>query len=154
MSSIGQTLYRQARKVMPGGTQCWPENWKYPLEQPGRSPRQVVVEESEVVDLDGKTFLDMSYCGIGATVLGYADPDVNAAVKTAIDMGSMSTLNCAEDVELAELLIDAAGTRGPTWCASAAPAARRWRLRSGSRAPQPAAMVGRYLRLSRPGHDW
>ncbi len=48
----------------------------------------------------------MSYCGIGATVLGFADPDVDAAVKAAIDLGSMSTLNCAEDVELAELLIE------------------------------------------------
>jgi len=60
---------------------------------------------AEVVDLDGKSYLDMSYCGIGATVLGYADPDINAAVKTAIDMGSMCTLNCAEDIELAELLV-------------------------------------------------
>jgi glutamate-1-semialdehyde 2,1-aminomutase len=38
--------------------------------------------------------------------LGFADPDVNAAVKSAIDMGSMSTLNCAADIELAELLIE------------------------------------------------
>lgn len=42
-----------------------------------------------------KTYLDMSYCGIGATILSFADPDVDAAVKAAIDMGSMSTLNCA-----------------------------------------------------------
>ena len=48
----------------------------------------------------------MSYCGIGATILGFADPDVDAAVKRAIDMGSMSTLNCAEDIELAELLVE------------------------------------------------
>jgi glutamate-1-semialdehyde 2,1-aminomutase len=60
---------------------------------------------AEVVDLDGKTYLDMSYCG-NATILGFADPDVNAAVKSAIDMGSMSTLNCAADIELAELLIE------------------------------------------------
>lgn len=61
---------------------------------------------AEVVDLDGRRFLDMSYCGIGATVLGFADPDVDGAVKAAIDKGMMSTLNCAEEVELAELLIE------------------------------------------------
>ncbi|MFA5800457.1 MAG: aminotransferase class III-fold pyridoxal phosphate-dependent enzyme, partial [Candidatus Peribacteraceae bacterium] len=41
---------------------------------------------------------------IGACVLGYADPDVNKAVKQAVDKGSMTTLNCPEEVELAELL--------------------------------------------------
>jgi glutamate-1-semialdehyde 2,1-aminomutase len=61
---------------------------------------------AEVTDLDGNTFLDMSVSGIGATVLGFADPDVDAAVKTAIDLGSMSTLNCEEEVQLAELLIE------------------------------------------------
>jgi glutamate-1-semialdehyde aminotransferase len=39
-------------------------------------------------------------------VLGYADPDVDAAVKAAIDGGSMCTLNAPEEVELAELLCE------------------------------------------------
>ncbi|TPQ35495.1 aminotransferase class III [Bradyrhizobium guangdongense] len=105
MSSTGQTLYRRARKVMPGGTQLLskrpemflPEQWPTYYKS---------AKGAEVTDLDGKTYLDMSFCGIGATVLGFADPDVNAAVKAAIDLGSMSTLNCAEDIELAELLIE------------------------------------------------
>src|SRR6202790_2947013 len=105
MSSTGQTLYRRARKVMPGGTQLLSKRPEMFL--PGQWPTYFKsAKGAEVVDLDGKTYLDMSYCGIGATVLGYADPDVNAAVKTAIDMGSMSTLNCPEEVELAELLIE------------------------------------------------
>ena len=33
-------------------------------------------------------------------------PDVDAAVKTVIDSGSMSTLNAPEEVELAELLCE------------------------------------------------
>src|SRR5208337_438691 len=37
--------------------------------------------------------------------LGYADPEVNAAVKTRIDNGSMCTLNSPEEVDLAEKLI-------------------------------------------------
>ena len=34
----------------------------------------------EVWDLDGNRYIDMSIGGIGANVLGYADPDVDQAV--------------------------------------------------------------------------
>jgi glutamate-1-semialdehyde 2,1-aminomutase len=57
-----------------------------------------------VWDLDGKAYTDMSYNGIGACILGHADADVNAAVHAAVDAGSMSTLNCPEEVALADLL--------------------------------------------------
>ncbi len=46
----------------------------------------------------------MSICGVGACILGYCDPEVDRAVKKAIELGSMTTLNCPEEVELAELL--------------------------------------------------
>jgi glutamate-1-semialdehyde 2,1-aminomutase len=55
-------------------------------------------------DLDGNEYLDMSIGGIGATVLGYADPDVDAAVIQAIGKGVASSLNCPEEVQLAEEL--------------------------------------------------
>jgi glutamate-1-semialdehyde aminotransferase len=42
--------------------------------------------------------------GVGTCPLGYADPDVDAAVRRRIARGSMCTLNCPEEVELAELL--------------------------------------------------
>lgn len=61
---------------------------------------------AEIWDLDGRKYTDMSYSGIGSCVLGYADPDVDAAVRTAIDAGSMTTLNCPEEVELANLLCE------------------------------------------------
>lgn len=59
----------------------------------------------EVVDLDDNHYLDFSMGGIGATVLGYADPDVNKAVIDAIAKGSATTLNPPEEVALAERLI-------------------------------------------------
>ena len=61
---------------------------------------------AEVWDLDGNRYIDMSISGIGANVLGYADPDVDAAVKEAIDRGTSCSLNCPEEVELAELLCE------------------------------------------------
>jgi len=44
--------------------------------------------------------------GVTACVLGYADDDVDGAVKKAIDYGSMGTLNSFEEVELAQKLIE------------------------------------------------
>ena len=55
-------------------------------------------------DLDDNRYLDMSIGGIGANVLGYADPDVDAAVLEAIRLGTSCSLNCPEEIELAELL--------------------------------------------------
>lgn len=60
----------------------------------------------EVWDLDGNRYVDMSISGIGANVLGYADPDVDAAVRDAVANGSSSSLNCPEEVELADLLCE------------------------------------------------
>jgi glutamate-1-semialdehyde 2,1-aminomutase len=59
---------------------------------------------AHVRDLDGNRYLDMSISGIGACVLGYADPDVDNAVLHAVSKGVASSLNCPEEVLLAEEL--------------------------------------------------
>ena len=59
-----------------------------------------------VWDLDGNKYIDMSFMGIGACPLGYADEDVNLAVQNAIQNGNMCTLNAPEEVELAQLMIE------------------------------------------------
>ncbi|MBT6339485.1 MAG: aminotransferase class III-fold pyridoxal phosphate-dependent enzyme, partial [Desulfobacula sp.] len=61
---------------------------------------------AEVWDLDNNRYIDMSISGIGANILGYADPDVNEAVISAIQNGSSSSLNSYEEVELADLLCE------------------------------------------------
>ena len=61
---------------------------------------------AEVWDLDGNKYLDMSISGIGANVLGYADRDVDEAVRKAIANGTSCSLNCPEEVELAEFLCE------------------------------------------------
>jgi glutamate-1-semialdehyde aminotransferase len=99
-----QQLWSEAKKLIPGGSQLLskraemllPENWPAYFKK---------AKGVEVVDLDGNKFIDMAYMGVGPFILGYADPDVNAAVKKVIDEGSGSTLNCPEEVELAKLLI-------------------------------------------------
>src|SRR6185503_14777753 len=101
----GQALYKKARRLIPGGTQLLSKRPEMFL--PGGWPSYYATAKgAEITDLDGNTFVDMCIGGIGATVLGYADPDVDGAVKAAIDAGSMTTLNCPEEVALAELLIE------------------------------------------------
>jgi glutamate-1-semialdehyde aminotransferase len=58
-----------------------------------------------VWDLDGREFIDMSIMAVGACILGYADDEVDDAVVGAIRKGVNSSLNCPEEVELAEALI-------------------------------------------------
>ncbi|MBE2267255.1 MAG: aminotransferase class III-fold pyridoxal phosphate-dependent enzyme [Anaerolinea sp.] len=104
-SPKGTSLYTRAKKRIPGGTQLLskrpemflPDNW------PSYYKRARGVE---VWDIDDNHYIDMSHFSVGACVLGYADPDVNAAVHAVVDAGSMSVLNCPEDVELADLLCE------------------------------------------------
>ena len=46
----------------------------------------------------------MSIMGIGTNTLGYSHPAVDEAVMKAVKNGNMSTLNCPEEVFLAERL--------------------------------------------------
>ncbi len=100
----GVNLWNKAKKIIPGGTQLLSKRSERFL--PGLWPAYFKKAKGVYVwDLDNKKYTDMSYMGIGACVLGYADPDVNRAVKKVIDAGSMSTLNSPEDIELVELLL-------------------------------------------------
>ncbi|MCD4780258.1 MAG: aminotransferase class III-fold pyridoxal phosphate-dependent enzyme [Candidatus Omnitrophica bacterium] len=104
-SNSGSSLWRESKTIIPGGNQLlskrsemflpdlWPSYYK--------EARGI-----EVWDLDDNHYFDMSIMGIGTCPLGYANEAVNSAVKTAIDKGSMSTLNCHEEVELAKKLLE------------------------------------------------
>lgn len=100
----GISLWNKAKKLIPGGTQLLskrsemflPDNWPSYFKK---------AKGVKIWDLDGNCFIDMSVMSVGACTLGYADKDVDEAVKNVINEGSISTLNCPEEVELAELLI-------------------------------------------------
>ncbi len=99
----GQALYRQAKKIIPGGTQLFSKRPEMYL--PDLWPAYYQKAKGcEVWDLDGRKYIDACYMGIGTSVLGYADPDVDKAVIAAIKKGTVSTLNCPEEVELAKVL--------------------------------------------------
>lgn len=98
-------MFERARRVIPGVSQLlskrpdqfslgvWPTFFKQ-------------ARGCRVWDLDGNEYLDMSIAGIGANVLGYCDPHVDAAVDRVLKAGNSSSLLGVEDVLLAERLIE------------------------------------------------
>lgn len=100
----GVELWAKAKGIIPGGGQLLskrsemflPEQWpSYYRKAKG----------AEVWDLDDNHYIDMSIMGMGTCILGYAQEDVNRVVMKAVEQGSMATLNCPEEVELAEKLL-------------------------------------------------
>jgi glutamate-1-semialdehyde aminotransferase len=105
VSGTGQALYVTAKRRIPGGTQLLSKRPEMFL--PDHWPAYYSKARGvDVWDLDGRRYVDMSCNGIGACVLGAGDPDVDSAVRAAIDAGVMCTLNCPEEVELADLLCE------------------------------------------------
>jgi glutamate-1-semialdehyde 2,1-aminomutase len=104
MKHSGQKLWEKAKKLIPGGNQLLSKRAEMFL--PDEWPAYFSKAKGPYIwDLDGKKYLDMSIMGIGACPLGYADPDVNKAVRKKVDTGNMTTWNAPEEVELAELLV-------------------------------------------------
>jgi len=103
-SFTGQKLWKRAGRVIPGSNMLLskraemflPEQWPAYFSK---------AKGCRVWDLDGREYIDMSIMGIGTNTLGYGHPEVDEAVRKTIDAGNMSTLNCPEEVYLAEKLV-------------------------------------------------
>ena len=72
---------------------------------PQNGLRILVGKSCHVWDLDGKRYTDVSIMG-STNTLGYGNEEVDASVLETISSGNMSTLNCPEEVYLAEKLIE------------------------------------------------
>jgi glutamate-1-semialdehyde 2,1-aminomutase len=101
----GQKLWQRAKQIIPGGNMLLskraemflPEQWPAYYSK---------AKGCKVWDLDGREYIDMCIMGIGTNTLGYGHEEVDAAVQRTISSGNMSTLNCPEEVYLAEKLIE------------------------------------------------
>ena len=101
----GQKLWKRAKKVIPGGNMLLSKRSEMFL--PDKWPAYYrKAKGCKVWDLDGNEFIDMSIMGIGTNILGYGNPEIDEAVMKTVRLGNMSTLNCPEEVFLAEKLID------------------------------------------------
>jgi glutamate-1-semialdehyde 2,1-aminomutase len=101
----GQKLWKRAKNVIPGGNMLLskrpemflPEQWPAYFSK---------AKGCQVWDLDGRQYTDMCIMGIGTNTLGYGHPEVDDAVLQTVAAGNMSTLNCPEEVYLAEKLVE------------------------------------------------
>ena len=103
--SSGQKLWKRAKSVIPGGNMLLSKRSEMFL--PDQWPAYFQKAKGcRVWDLEGNEFIDMSIMGVGTNILGYGNDEVDDAVRSVIDKGNMSTLNCPEEVYLAEKLIE------------------------------------------------
>jgi len=101
----GQKLWKRAKRVIPGGNMLLSKRSELFL--PDQWPSYFSkAHDCHVWDMDGREYIDMSIMGIGTNTLGYGHPEVDDAVRQVIAAGNMSTLNCPEEVYLAEKLVE------------------------------------------------
>jgi glutamate-1-semialdehyde 2,1-aminomutase len=101
----GPKLYKRAKLVIPGGNMLLSKRPEMFL-QSGWPSYYSKAKGCEIWDLDDNKYLDMSIMGIGTNTLGYAYDPVDIEVKKCVESSNMSTLNCPEEVFLAEKLIE------------------------------------------------
>ncbi len=101
----GQKLWNKAKEIIPGGNMLLSKRPEMFL--PDKWPSYFSKAKGcSVWDLEGRELIDMSIMGIGTNLLGYGNEEVDEAVRRTINLGNMSTLNCPEEVFLAEKLIE------------------------------------------------
>jgi glutamate-1-semialdehyde 2,1-aminomutase len=101
----GQKLWKRAKAVIPGGNMLLSKRAEMFL--PDQWPAYFSKSKGcKVWDIDGNEYTDMSIMGIGTNILGYGNEEVDDAVHKTVDAGNMSTLNCPEEVYLAEKLVE------------------------------------------------
>jgi glutamate-1-semialdehyde 2,1-aminomutase len=101
-----QELYSRACKVIPSGLYghqgpaegCWipPTSWPFFTDH---------AQGSYFWDVDGNKYIDYM-CAYGPNVLGYNDPDVDAAALAQAKLENCVTTPSTKIVEFAELLVD------------------------------------------------
>jgi len=97
-------IYELAKKIIPAGTQTYSKGVSQFVE--GFSPKYLDHGKGAYVwDVDGNKYLDY-IMGCHPLVLGYSDPDVNAAVIKQLEKGSTFSLMNELEVSVSQLLVD------------------------------------------------
>jgi len=100
-----QKLWKRANAIILGGNSLLSKNPNLFL--PNKWPTYFSKSKGcKVWDLNNKMYTDMSLMGVGTNILGYCRNEVDNAVRKAVNAGNLTTLNCPEEVFLAEKLLD------------------------------------------------
>lgn len=98
-------LWEKAIKLIPGGNtllskrpQLWlPKKWPTHFSK---------TNDIEVFDANNQKYIDCIFA-VGTNVLGYNNKNVDNYVKKILNAGVMSTLNCKEEIDFAEQILEA-----------------------------------------------
>ncbi len=101
----GQKLWKRAKEIIPGGNMFiskrpdlfLPRYWPAYYEK---------ANGCNIWGLDKKKYLDFNLMGVGTNLLGYSRKEVDNAVSKVVAAGNMTSLNCKEEVFLAEKLVE------------------------------------------------
>ncbi len=107
----GLRLWQNAKKIIPGGNGLLskrPERFS-PLSWPTYYSS---ANGFKITDLDNNLYYDLSNMGVGASILGYADRDVDKFVKTSIGKGVNTSLNSPLEPELAKQILQTYKSNG------------------------------------------
>lgn len=99
-----ERLYKRAGKVIPLGSQTFSKSHiQYPR---GHAPLFATHGQGgRIYDVDGNEYIDL-VSGLLPVVLGYRDPDVDAAVAAQLDSGISFSLSTDLEAALAERLVE------------------------------------------------
>tara|TARA_Y100001968_G_scaffold271191_1_gene262727 strand:- start:5309 stop:6613 length:1305 start_codon:yes stop_codon:yes gene_type:complete len=102
---LNKERWDHAKRIIPGGNSLISKRPELhsPVDWPTYYNK---AKGCYVWDLQGNKYLDMSIMGIGPNTLGYANDTIDSEVIKAVRNGNMSTLNCLEEIQLAEKLIE------------------------------------------------
>ncbi len=99
-SSRSEELFREARKIIPGGVNSPVRAFR----SVGGTPLFIAQGAgSRIFDVDGNEFIDY-VCSWGPLLLGHRHPDIVAALENAIDMGTSFGAPTEQETELAEAI--------------------------------------------------
>ena len=101
----GKQLWKRAVRAIPGGNGLLtkrPERYAPDIWPTYFSECSGV----NVIDLEGNSYIDMAQMGVGSAILGYSHQELTNAVCDAARSGVNCTLNCPEEVVLAERLLE------------------------------------------------
>jgi len=59
-----------------------------------------------VWDLNNRKYADMSLMGVGTNILGYSNRQIDNSVISTVKKGNLCTLNCPEEVDLSQKLLE------------------------------------------------
>jgi glutamate-1-semialdehyde aminotransferase/spore coat polysaccharide biosynthesis protein SpsF (cytidylyltransferase family) len=97
-------MLRRAEEVIPLGSQTFSKSHiSFPAK---KSPLFLTHgNNGRVWDVDGNEYVDL-ICGLLPVVLGYRDPDIDAAIRNQLDQGISFSLSTELETNLAERLVE------------------------------------------------